>query len=832
MLDESNHLRDALKFCATIVSELRTSSLSPKSYYQLYSGLLPDACKWDNMSIFQELQYFSAFLSDPNRRQRQISELYENVQHAGSILPRLYLLITVGACYIKSLETPATDILRDLTELCKGVQHPIRGLFLRYYLAQMCKDKLPDTGSIYEEAHGGTLDDAFDLLFSNFTECANLWVRLQSQCPMREKQRREEERYDLRVLVGANLVCMAQLEGMTCEYYSQVALPKLLEYILGCNDTLGQQYLFDCLIQVFSDECHIQTLEVLLSSFLEALPSVDLKPVLANLMGRLRSFIVADPSVVHENVKIFELFQNNLKELMKQPLAPHPSVSNGSFSRAETGATSLTLQTILDLQLAFLNFTLAIYPGQVKYVDIILESTVEFLDATLGPKGKLQDEEISSAVELLCVPLKHLSLSILEMDHFPNLMDRLSFPTRKKVAISMVDAVLTANSKLDDIHAVTRLFSFISPLIEDSKENIEIDDENEFAVQQAKVAKLIHAIQHEDTDCCYEMYQAAYQQFAKGGPKRLKFTSPALVYCSLKLIRAIWQREDQLEAGVNMQPAIISPKKALQFVHRLCTDLTNSDPEVGVDHKIHCVMFFDCLRFNMKNTETHLYSLELKSMALRLFLHCAIISNDAEMRENRKNFEPICYEFLSQAFVCYEDEISDSRNQRKAITLLVGTLISCVRCLDQDNYFNLATKVTLHSSKLLKKYDQCNAILQCCHLFWNSEYIREGRRVLECLQKCLKIADSSLQSTTPLIQTFVDILDKYIYFYDENNTEITVEFIRNLVALCAEHIKYAETDKDDAASLHFRNTLESLKLKAAKDTTSRYRDLSLEEIQV
>jgi len=51
--------------------------------------------------------------------------------------PCRYLLCTVGSCYIRSKETAAKDILKDLVELCKGVQHPTRGLFLRSYLCQV-----------------------------------------------------------------------------------------------------------------------------------------------------------------------------------------------------------------------------------------------------------------------------------------------------------------------------------------------------------------------------------------------------------------------------------------------------------------------------------------------------------------------------------------------------------------------------------------------------------------------------------------------------------------------------------------------------------------------
>lgn len=56
----------------------------------------------------------------------------------------------MGSVYIKSKEAPARDILKDLVEMCRGIQHPLRGLFLRSYLSQVSKDKLPDIGSEYE----------------------------------------------------------------------------------------------------------------------------------------------------------------------------------------------------------------------------------------------------------------------------------------------------------------------------------------------------------------------------------------------------------------------------------------------------------------------------------------------------------------------------------------------------------------------------------------------------------------------------------------------------------------------------------------------------------
>lgn len=55
-----------------------------------------------------------------------------------------YLLITVGVVYIKGKEASTKDLLKDLVEMCRGVQHPLRGLFLRNYLLQSTRNMLPD----------------------------------------------------------------------------------------------------------------------------------------------------------------------------------------------------------------------------------------------------------------------------------------------------------------------------------------------------------------------------------------------------------------------------------------------------------------------------------------------------------------------------------------------------------------------------------------------------------------------------------------------------------------------------------------------------------------
>merc|ERR1712212_174322 len=129
---DKNKLMDGLKHASNMLGELRTSLLSPKSYYELY------------MAICDELRHLELYLLDEFQKGRKVADLYELVQYAGNIVPRMYLLITVGLVYIKTHEYSRRDIIRDLVEMCRGVQHPLRGLFLRNYLLQCTRNVLPD----------------------------------------------------------------------------------------------------------------------------------------------------------------------------------------------------------------------------------------------------------------------------------------------------------------------------------------------------------------------------------------------------------------------------------------------------------------------------------------------------------------------------------------------------------------------------------------------------------------------------------------------------------------------------------------------------------------
>ena len=235
---DSNELEDTIEFATAMLEPLRGGNLTTKDYYELY------------MTVNDEMRSLEEYFSTLHRQgETKMIDVYQRVQSCQAVVPRLYLMFCVGGVYIESKETPAKDILKDMVEMVKGVQHPMRGLFLRHYLSQVSRDKLPDIGSPYEGAGGG-MSDAYSFILQNFTESNRLWIRLQTHGQKVEKKKRERERKDLRMLVGTNLVRLSQLEGLEVVEYKESLLPKLLEEIVTCRDTLAQSYLMDCIIQV------------------------------------------------------------------------------------------------------------------------------------------------------------------------------------------------------------------------------------------------------------------------------------------------------------------------------------------------------------------------------------------------------------------------------------------------------------------------------------------------------------------------------------------------------------------------------------------------------
>jgi vacuolar protein sorting-associated protein 35 len=679
------------------------------------------------MAVFDALRHLSDYLRD-SHPVNHLADLYELVQYAGNIIPRLYLMITVGTVYMGVEDAPVKEIMKDMMEMSRGVQHPIRGLFLRYYLMGQARDYLPG-GT--EDGPQGSQQDSINFILTNFVEMNKLWVRWQHQGHSREREQRTQERRELELLVGSNLVRLSGLVDL--EAYKNIIIGPLLEQVVQCRDVLAQEYLLEVITKVFPDDYHLHTLDQMLSAIARLNPHVDMKKIVIGLMDRLSSFAQreSENSSPEEKQHIEEeavtkmLEKASLNEEKKPesdaaeetpktngdqkespaetPSAPPTEPVNGEEPKAVgdvklyeifyeqvvniVRTRGLSIQDTMALLTSLVNLALNIYPEKLEYVDQVLgfasEKTSEYIDSADLHSAATQ----SNMLNLLLSPVRtYFSLfTALALPHYLPLYHSQTYTTRRSVAGEVAKNVLRNKTKITSVEHLEGVLSILKVIVKEGIQqpgsyaglgNRQRGDSDETVEEQGWLARIVHLIQAPNNDTQLKLLQQTRKAF-EGGNERIKYTTPALITASMKLARKLKARE-HLEDNWQSQSSTL-----YRFMHQTLTQLYT--------------------RVNPAATE----------LCLRLFVSCGQIADQC-------GFEEFAYEFLAQAFTIYEDSISDSRAQFQAVCIIAGALQQ-TRGFGKENYDTLITKAALHGSKLLKKPDQCRAVYLASHLWWAIE---------------------------------------------------------------------------------------------------------------
>ncbi len=215
---------------------------------------------------------------------------------------------------------------------------------------------------------------------------------------------------------------------------------------------MSQQYVIECIIQAFPDEFHLVTLEPLLEATSKLNPEVEIKQIFISLMDRLANFASGkDLSEYAKDLNIFKLFKKYTDKIIEEQ------------------GRSIELSRLLELQVAFLKFSIKTAPNE-EYVNDILESTAYLIKSNPNREEKLNKEAMRSLVRILTIPLEKFSLTVLKMTHFPTLMQYMAFSSRRTVSLKIVNAVLKSRKQLDSEEVIDQLISFIQPLLEGESE--------------------------------------------------------------------------------------------------------------------------------------------------------------------------------------------------------------------------------------------------------------------------------------------------------------------------------------------------------------------------
>jgi len=824
---DADRLKQALDHAMEMLRELRSNVLTPKNYYEL------------QMHVIDQLRHLEEYFMSLQRSGRPIVDIYEQVQSCNHVVPRLYLLCCVGGVYIASMEAPAKDVLKDLVEMLKGVQHPMRGLFLRSYLTQISKNRLPDVGSPYE-GPGGNVQDAYNFLLQNFAETNRLWVRLQNQGAAKDRKKRSKDREDLRVLVGTNLVRLSQLEGLDMHEYKANVLPKILEEVVSCKDTIAQTYLMDCIIQVFPDDFHLATLECFLQTCATLKEKVNVRTILEAMMERLVLHVTTGMGSIPAEVPAFKLFNDCVSSIIEE---------RATMSLVET----LKLQTSLS------KFALKCFPSRIDYITHCLE-TCNVLIENSGHKaddvsGGGADETTAQIEALLSAPLDTLALRVLEIPAYGKLMSRLPWSNWRDVALTLMKSVIKTNSILSEVEHVELLFAAITPLLKDQDGGSvgagggsgADDDVATHAIalppglkeEQQVVARCVHLIKADDTDTLLRIYVAARKAFTNGGSQRVQFTMPPLVFGALALVRRVIARE---AGAANDPPTDEAPQFVTRKVFHFIIEIVNAIAAAGQ-----------------------------AEIALKLFLMAAKSADECastclahgNMTAAVASFQAIAYEFMKEALILYETDITDSKAQVRVLKAIIGTMLNCGNFSAED-YDNVTTKLCQYSNKLLKKPDQCQLVTLCSHLFWPPELI-PGRaprfaddakmygKSLECVKRAINIIKDK-----PDAKLFIEILDRcvfcdfthshfssrshslhthffppyirFVYLYSRENPACEVKFLSGLIAHINDQLGVdAQGSAGSVVEPFYRNTLAYLRLKQqSPNAAERERFLQVE----
>ena len=306
----------------------------------------------------------------------------------------------------------------------------------------------------------------------------------------------------------------------------------------------------------------------------------------------------------------------------------------------------------------------------------------------------------------------------------------------------------------------------------------QMQDMQEMAEEQGWIARLVHLFRSDDDEVQFKLLQTARSILAEGGD-RIRWTFPPLIVSGIKLARR--RRARALAQKDGKSP------KSLKSSNAEGKEEEEDDTDENTAKASILFRFIHQVISTLYNSPS-----DSSEVCLRLYLLALQAADESELEE-------IAYEFAVQAFTIYEESISESRSQLQAITLIINTLQQS-RVFSGDNYDTLITKAALHGAKLLKKGHQANAVMLASHLWWQTEtaggearngreLVKDGKRVLECLQKALRIATNCIDELTT-VALYVDALDQYIYYFERqveavslrshNNHEVKVQRLTEL----------------------------------------------------
>lgn len=466
---QSDNTADVFTQAYELFGQLRTSALSSRDYYELFT------------SVFDESRRLESWLSAESR---PLQDWYIRAQYCYGVLPRLYLMVTIGAICVRT-GTGASDMAFDLLNMAKGVQHPLRGLFLRYYLNKSLKEAFSRLSTT----------DSVRFFIENLSEMHRLWVRLS---PSDELQ---SDKNELCVLLGENITRLSQLPGVTLSLYKDTVFPQLLAAIIDARDEISQSYLIDGVIHTFPDEYHAFTLGALLTT-VEKYGKTDKLALADGLLDRLLLYAESETGRL-------SLLDTQADVVIKE------------FTETAILSTEVTEFRALKLveKLLILLLKLQLNDDFRQTNEVLVTISTKFTMITSLNANPEINQQLSLILLLILQPG---NWDILSMTSFQRLLLCLNPETRAEVSVKVVDILMTCEEIQRD---QTELIVVLAEAIIC---NFPSEDWEYRQAAYVSLAKLMH--KYATSSCDLTEIISNFKAYFAAVPEAILPLAPALVF--------------------------------------------------------------------------------------------------------------------------------------------------------------------------------------------------------------------------------------------------------------------------------------------------------------
>mgnify|MGYP003361644006 FL=1 len=757
--NNGSNLIESFKYFNILLLELKRDNLSPKEYYELY------------IEVYDCLTILLNYLKSNHLKLFHLTDIYELVQYSNNLVPRLYLMITCGVAMLHIDDFPHVEILKDLIEMLNGVQHPAKGMFLRYYLLQRCKFIFQNekNGEQIKDVKDNSVTTSFkvDFLIANFIEMNKLWIRLQYQGHFKDKLSKLKERKEVELLIGYNLVQITEVldieeEQEAIKLYKENTLPRILKQIISCRDIISQEYLLDIILQIFPESYHsdLQSVDLYLDSFLKLTPKTNISKNAVSLLSRILSHnenIKDDTSKPTKDLNgdiIFAKFLKFLKYLNEErpdlPFKEFLVIISELFKLViSLNANTETKLENINLLFKFMNF-------KMKDYNITEELSFLFKKIVLIIKD-MQREDLYFEMALSCSEFTEFLINLNS--------DYLKY--------EILELIIT--TKLPDKNTIS---------VKNLSKLLKLFDNNNFVVLQKPelilrcfylIVNLKISTKDDNKTLINDQFEAL--QFCKNWilSKRAKFSKPEQYNKVDILINGLVNQYWKLLKKIS-----ILKKASAEAVAKLDKTL---------------------LQQLFKNLGNLIFELKNKKQLLSNLISSAELANQL-------SFFDIANDYLESVIQQLNSNVSTTdryNSQLLLIEYLQKERKFYFKNGLQEKYEQFSIKLTVLSFDLPDVFLKSSCLLSCTHLWWTAlsnetetNFLVEnnGKRIYEIINKLIKyVTTNNLITNYQLCFVLLEVLSKVVYFFIYGELEyFTINYINNIFKLLKNNLRFLEKD--------------------------------------